>query len=312
MSPWWDETGEEIYLGRSNLGAISLNLPKMALEARGDWDKFYQLVNKYAKMAFDISKDYKIKVSKQKASSDPLYYSEGGSFMKLDPDETVGPIVDAMTSSLGYIGIFETLTAMNVAEIEMQKIGIEVVQHLKDLVNQATVDYDMLFALYSSPAESLCYRFQNINKKDYGEIKNVTDREYITNSFHLPVWIDSTVPDKIDFESPFHQIATGGKISYNEYVFGVDESVLEQAIDYAMSKGLYYGVNVISSTCSECGESGDFHDECPKCHSHNITVVSRVCGYLSFDQIHGDSRYNKGKQKEVQQRVKHSTKFSMK
>lgn len=151
MSPWWDETGEEIYLGRSNLGAISLNLPKMALEARGDWDKFYQLVNKYAKMAFDISKDYKIKVSKQKASSDPLYYSEGGSFMKLDPDETVGPIVDAMTSSLGYIGIFETLTAMNVAEIEMQKLGIEVVQHLKDLVNQATVDYDMLFALYSSP-----------------------------------------------------------------------------------------------------------------------------------------------------------------
>ena len=157
-------------------------------------------------------------------------------------------------------------------------------------------------------AESLCYRFQEMNKKEYGVIKDVTDRDYLTNSFHLPVWIDSSVPDKILYEAPFHQIATGGRISYNEFVYGVDPSVLEQAVKFAMNQGMYYGINVVSATCSACGHSGDFHDECPECGSKDITVVTRVCGYLSFDQIHGDSRYNPGKQKEVKERVKHSMK----
>lgn len=280
LSPFWDERGNEIYIGRANLGAVSLNLPKMALTADGDWNKFYQLVDKYSKMAFDLHKDYKTKVSKQKASSDPLYYSEGGSFMKLGLDDTVGPIVDAMTSSLGYIGVYETLNAMHIDEKEAPEKGLEIVKHLKDLVNQATVDYNMLMALYSSPAESLCYRFQNINKKEFGEIEGITDRDYITNSFHLPVWIDATVPEKIAFEAPFHKVATGGRISYNEFVFGVDNSVLEQAINFAMENGMYYGVNVVAGTCNKCGHSGDFHDTCPKCGTHDITVVTRVCGLI--------------------------------
>ncbi|WP_459609999.1 anaerobic ribonucleoside-triphosphate reductase, partial [Bilophila wadsworthia] len=112
----------------------------------------------------------------------------------------------------------------------------------------------------------------------------------------------------IAFEAPFHKLATGGRISYNEFVYGVDNSVLEQAINFAMEKGMYYGVNVVAGTCNQCGYSGDFHDNCPKCGTHDITVVTRVCGYLSFDQIHGDSRYNPGKQKEVKERVKHNFK----
>lgn len=151
MSPWWNEQGEEIYTGRANLGAVSLNLPKMALASKGDWTVFYQLVDKYAKMAFDIHKDYFIKVSKQKASSDPLYYCQGGSFIKLDPEDEILPITKAMTSSLGYIGVFETLTAMNVGEMEEQKYGVEIVSHLKKLVDNATSSYGILMALYSSP-----------------------------------------------------------------------------------------------------------------------------------------------------------------
>jgi len=126
----------------------------------------------------------------------------------------------------------------------------------------------------------------------------------MTNSFHVPVFEDISVLDKMAFEAPFHEIATGGRISYNEFPYGVSSEVLKQAIDYAMSLGLYYGVNVISASCSDCGNVGDF-DVCDRCGSDNVTSVSRVCGYLSFGKIKGSSRYNLGKQAEVRDRVKH-------
>lgn len=308
LSPFWDEQGNEIYTGRSNIGAVTLNLPKIGLEAKGDWNKFFDLVDKYSDIIFAIHEDYYTKISKTKGSSNPLYFCEGGAWTKVGYDEEVGKIYEASTASLGYIGIYETLKAMNVPKEEYLKYGTKIVAYLKKLTEKATINYNHLYALYSTPAESLCYRFQKINRKDYGVIEDVTDREYITNSFHVPVWEDVSVPEKIAFEAPFHKLATGGRISYNEFVYGVDNSVLEQAINFAMEKGMYYGVNVVAGTCNQCGYSGDFHDNCPKCGTHDITVVTRVCGYLSFDQIHGDSRYNPGKQKEVKERVKHNFK----
>ena len=308
LSPFWDEQGNEIYTGRSNIGAVTLNLPKIGLEAKGDWNKFFDLVDKYSDIIFAIHEDYYTKISKTKGSSNPLYFCEGGAWTKVGYDEEVGKIYEASTASLGYIGIYETLKAMNVPKEEYLKHGTKIVAYLKKLTEKATINYNHLYALYSTPAESLCYRFQKINRKDYGVIEDVTDREYITNSFHVPVWEDVSVPEKIAFEAPFHKLATGGRISYNEFVYGVDNSVLEQAINFAMEKGMYYGVNVVAGTCNQCGYSGDFHDNCPKCGTHDITVVTRVCGYLSFDQIHGDSRYNPGKQKEVKERVKHNFK----
>lgn len=308
LSPFWDEQGNEIYTGRSNIGAVTLNLPKISLESKGDWNKFFDLVDKYSDIVFAIHEDYYTKISKTKGSSNPLYFCEGGAWTKVGYDEEVGKIYEASTASLGYIGIYETLKAMNVPKEEYLKYGTKIVAYLKKLTEKATINYNHLYALYSTPAESLCYRFQKINRKDYGVIEDVTDREYITNSFHVPVWEDVSVPEKIAFEAPFHKLATGGRISYNEFVYGVDNSVLEQAINFAMENGMYYGVNVVAGTCNQCGYSGDFHDNCPKCGTHDITVVTRVCGYLSFDQIHGDSRYNPGKQKEVKERVKHNFK----
>lgn len=308
LSPFWDEQGNEIYTGRSNIGAVTLNLPKIGLESKGDWNKFFDLIDKYSDIVFAIHEDYYTKISKTKGSSNPLYFCEGGAWTKVGYDEEVGKIYEASTASLGYIGIYETLKAMDVPKEEYLKYGTKIVAYLKKLTEKATINYNHLYALYSTPAESLCYRFQKINRKDYGVIKDVTDREYITNSFHVPVWEDVSVPEKIAFEAPFHKLATGGRISYNEFVYGVDNSVLEQAINFAMENGMYYGVNVVAGTCNQCGYSGDFHDNCPKCGTHDITVVTRVCGYLSFDQIHGDSRYNPGKQKEVKERVKHNFK----
>ena len=278
LSPFWDEQGNEIYTGRSNIGAVTLNLPKIGLEAKGDWNKFFDLVDKYSDIIFAIHEDYYTKISKTKGSSNPLYFCEGGAWTKVGYDEEVGKIYEASTASLGYIGIYETLKAMNVSKEEYLKYGTKIVAYLKKLTEKATINYNHLYALYSTPAESLCYRFQKINRKDYGVIKDVTDREYITNSFHVPVWEDVSVPEKIAFEAPFHKLATGGRISYNEFVYGVDNSVLEQAINFAMENGMYYGVNVVAGTCNQCGYSGDFHDNCPKCGTHDITVVTRVCG----------------------------------
>lgn len=278
LSPFWDEQGNEIYTGRSNIGAVTLNLPKIGLESKGDWNKFFDLIDKYSDIVFAIHEDYYTKISKTKGSSNPLYFCEGGAWTKVGYDEEVGKIYEASTASLGYIGIYETLKAMNVPKEEYLKHGTKIVAYLKKLTEKATINYNHLYALYSTPAESLCYRFQKINRKDYGVIEDVTDREYITNSFHVPVWEDVSVPEKIAFEAPFHKLATGGRISYNEFVYGVDNSVLEQAINFAMENGMYYGVNVVAGTCNQCGYSGDFHDNCPKCGTHDITVVTRVCG----------------------------------
>lgn len=278
LSPFWDEQGNEIYTGRSNIGAVTLNLPKIGLESKGDWNKFFDLIDKYSDIVFAIHEDYYTKISKTKGSSNPLYFCEGGAWTKVGYDEEVGKIYEASTASLGYIGIYETLKAMDVPKEEYLKYGTKIVAYLKKLTEKATINYNHLYALYSTPAESLCYRFQKINRKDYGVIEDVTDREYITNSFHVPVWEDVSVPEKIAFEAPFHKLATGGRISYNEFVYGVDNSVLEQAINFAMEKGMYYGVNVVAGTCNQCGYSEDFHDNCPKCGTHDITVVTRVCG----------------------------------
>lgn len=279
LSPYYKD-GEEIYIGRSNIGAVSLNLPKLALEAKKDKNpvkKLKELISKYSELAFEIHEDYYKKISGMKGSTNPLYFCEGGAWTSVGYDEPVAKIYEASTASLGYIGINEMLNALEV-ETERFEIATEIVSYLKEMTEKATNKYNHLYALYSTPAESLCYRFQKINQKDYGTIKGVTDREYMTNSFHIPVWEDISVPEKMQYEAPFHQIATGGKISYNEFVYGVDSEVLEQAINAAMIMGLYYGVNVVSTTCEDCSNSGDFRECCPTCSSTNLTEITRCCG----------------------------------
>lgn len=307
LSPFFHpQTGEEIYTGRSNLGAISLNLPKFAIESKGNIDKFYELINKYSQMIFEIHLDTYQKIAKTKGSTNPLLFCEGGSWMSVGYDESIETIIKASTMSLGYIGLEEVVHYFFDDGLKHHiKFALNIVKHLKKLVVQASEKYDKLFALYSTPAESLCYRFQKLNQKQYGIIKNVTDREYLTNSFHIHVTEDVSVLEKITLEYPFHRIATGGRISYCEFPYGVDNNVLKQSVDYAMKNGMYFGVNVVSATCCDCGYQGDF-EICPKCGSDYITSVSRVCGYLSFGKIKGDSRYNLGKQAEIRDRIKHT------
>lgn len=307
LSPYWNGD-KEIYTGRGNTGAVTLNLPKIAIEAKGDLNKFYEMVDMYSELIWDFHESYINKISKQKASTSPLFYTEGGAWKKLKPDEEIGSVVKAFTSSLGYIGVEEAIRALTGGTLKNnQELGLEIVTHLKENADNATKNRGFLAALYSTPAESLCYTFQKMNKSQYGEIEGVTDREYITNSFHIPVWEQITVPEKIAFEEPFQKIATGGKISYTEFPYSTPVEVLQEAVDFAMDKGDYYGTNIVSSTCSNCHYEGDFRDKCPKCGNSDIITVSRVCGYLSFERMQGDSegRYNPGKKAEILERVKH-------
>lgn len=154
-------------------------------------------------------------------------------------------------------------------------------------------------------AESLVFTWEKLLTKQYGVIDGVTDRDYLTNSFHQPVWIHSSAISKIEFEKDFHQLAKGGHISYAEFNYGVSPKSLEAVVKYAMSKGMYFGVNVVSSSCDDCGHDGDFLMNCDVCGSSNIIVIERVCGYLTYSKRSGVQAVNDGKWSEIKERVRH-------
>lgn len=300
------ETGEMVITGRNNIGAVSLNLVKISIESKKDEKELYRLIDKYAQMVWDIHDFAFEQVAKSKGGTNPLLFCEGGSWMSVGYDEEIRPIIKASTASIGYVGLNEASQYFSGKPIsENGEFCVEVLSHLKSWVDKEKSKHDYHPALYSTPAESLIYRFQKINKADYGIIENVTDKEYMTNSFHVHVTEEVNPVEKAFIESPYHKIALGGRISFAEYPFNIDNRALKHCVDHAMNLGLYYGVNIVSSSCNECGHQGDFSEVCPVCQASNITSVTRACGYLSFSKIKGDTRYNKGKQAEIKERVKH-------
>lgn len=301
------ETGEMVITGRSNIGAVSLNLPKIAIESKGDENTFFNLIDKYSQMIWDIHDFSFEKIAKSKGSSNPLMFCEGGAWMSVGYDEEIRPIIKASTASLGFVGLNEASEYLFGKPIsQTQEFGLKVVGYLKNRwVDEEQGRHEFIPALYSTPAENLVYRFQMMNRDQYGVIKNVTDRDYTTNSFHVHVAEEISPVEKLHKESPYHELATGGRITFAEYPYGVTINTLKHCTDYAMELGLYNGVNIVSSSCSLCLHQGDFLEECPKCFNKDITTVTRACGYLSFSKIKGDTRYNLGKQAEIRERVKH-------
>lgn len=298
-------TGELIFEGRANIGAVTLNLPLYALESKGDINKFYKLIDKYSKMVFDIHMDSYERIGKSKGSTNPLFYCEGGAWKSVGYDECIAPVLEGFTASLGFIGLEEVCQALfNKPLMECIDFGTEVVQYLWDLTLKYKDKYGKLFTLYSTPGESLIERFQKINRAKFGIKGEALKRRYMTNSFHQGVWIEHIAPEKMLLEKPMFDISQGGRIQYCEYPYGVDLDVLEQNINFAMSIGLYSGVNIESATCQDCGERGEF-EICPNCASDNVTSVNRCCGYLSFSKVKGQSRYNEGKKEEIKDRVDH-------
>ena len=315
----YEEDGELIHEGRNNLGVVSLNLPRIAIKAKGDETRFYQLLDEKLRLARKALDTRIERLSNVKARVASILYMEGACGVRLKADDSVAEIFKhgRASISLGYIGIHETINALYGVDNhvydnnELQHKAIAIVQRLRDAVEQWKRETGYGFSLYSTPSENLCSRFCKIDAKEFGLIDGVTDKGYYTNSFHLDVEKKVNPFDKIDFEKIYPSIATGGFICYGEYP-NVQNNVeaLEDVWDYSYEHVPYYGTNTPIDECYECGFTGEFHCTskgfaCPSCgntHPETVSVTRRVCGYLGSP----DARpFNHGKQEEVMRRVKH-------
>ena len=315
----YEENGEQIHEGRNNLGVISLNLPRIAIEARYDETRFWQLLDERLQLCRKALMTRIARFENVKARVAPILYMEGACGVRLNADDSVAQIFKngRASISLGYIGLHETINALygtekHVFDSEtLREKAIAIVQKLRDTADRWKTETGYGFSLYSTPSENLCDRFCRLDTAEFGVINGVTDKGYYTNSFHLDVEKKVNPYDKIDFEAPYPKMASGGFICYGEYPnLQHNLKALEDVWDYSYRYVPYYGTNTPIDECYDCGFSGEFSCTskgfvCPKCGNHDparVSVTRRVCGYLGSP----DSRpFNAGKQEEVKRRVKH-------
>ena len=315
----YEENGKQVHEGRNNIGVISLNLPRIALEANGNEAQFWQLLDERLELAKRALMTRIARLEKTKARVAPILYMEGACGVRLNADDEVGAIFrhGRASISLGYIGLHETLNALSGSEVHpydaqhLREKGVAIVQRLRAAVDAWKDETGYGFSLYSTPSENLCDRFCRLDAAEFGVVPGVTDKGYYTNSFHLDVEKKVNPYDKIDFEAPYPAIANGGFICYGEYPnIQHNLKALEDVWDYSYHRVPYYGTNTPIDECYECGFTGEFSCTskgftCPSCANHDparVSVTRRVCGYLGSP----DARpFNAGKQEEVQRRVKH-------
>ncbi|CRK85475.1 Anaerobic ribonucleoside-triphosphate reductase [Candidatus Providencia siddallii] len=315
----YKENGNQIHDGRNNLGVISLNLPRIAIESNKNEDKFWVLLNKRLIVAKKALMTRIARLKTVKARVAPILYMEGACGVRLKADDNIIEIFKngRASISLGYIGLHETINALyNIDDhIYDNKVlrekAISIVNYLRKATDEWKNETGYGFSLYSTPSENLCNRFCHLDTIKFGIIKGVTDKKYYTNSFHLDVEKHVNPYDKIDFEAPYPYISNGGFICYGEYPnLQHNLKALEDVWDYSYKHVPYYGTNTPIDECYECNFSGEFSCTsngfvCPNCGNYDINRISvtrRVCGYLGSP----DARpFNYGKQEEVKRRVKH-------
>ena len=313
LSPWKDENGNYKFEGRFNQGVVSINLPQVAIVADGDEDKFWKLLDERLELCKEALMCRHYALLGTHSDISPIHW-QYGAIARLAKGEKIDKLLYGgySTISLGYIGIYEMtklIKGVSHTTPEGHDFAIRVMKHLRETVTKWKEETNIGFALYGTPAESLCYKFARIDKKRFGTIKDVTDKGYYTNSYHVDVREKIDAFEKLGFESEFQKISSGGAISYIE-IPNMQKNIdaLETAVKFIYDNIQYAEFNTKSDYCHECGFDGeiiinkDNEWECPNCGNKDhskLTVVRRTCGYL------GENFWNAGKTKEIKQRVMH-------
>lgn len=313
LAPWKDENGNYKFEGRFNQGVVSINLPQIGIIANGDENKFWKLFDERLDLCYEALMCRHHALEGTLSDISPIHW-QYGAIARLKKGEKIDKLLhDGYSSiSLGYIGLYE-LTKLMKGVSHTDPVGKEfalrVMKHLKDKVSEWKQQTGIGFALYGTPAESLCYRFAKIDKEKFGDIKDVTDKGYYTNSYHVDVREKIDAFSKLKFESQFQPISSGGAISYVE-VPNMQNNLkaLEEVVKFIYDNIQYAEFNTKSDYCQVCGFDGeiiindDNEWECPNCGNKDqskMNVTRRTCGYL------GENFWNVGKTKEIKARVTH-------
>ena len=313
LSDWQDEKGNYQYEGRFNMGVVSINLPQIGIIAQGDMDKFWKMFDQRLELCFEALMCRYKHLKGVRSDVSPIHW-QYGAIARLEKGETIDKLLDNgyATISLGYIGLYE-LTYLMLGESNTtergQEFALEVIKHLKRTCDRWKQETGLGFGLYGTPSEGLCDRFCKVDKAQFGEIENVTDKGWYTNSFHVDVREEIDAFSKLAYEAPFQIVSSGGCISYIE-IPNLNHNVeaIESVIKFIYDNIQYAEFNTKSDYCMQCGFDGeiivneDYEWECPNCHNKDqskMNVVRRTCGYL------GENFWNEGKTKEIKDRVIH-------
>ena len=291
FSPWYekggmkpaDENDVPVFVGRFNIGAVSLHLPMILAKAQQENKPFFDVLDYYLNLIRQLhlrTYDY---LGEMRASTNPLAYCEGGFYGgHLGIHDKIKPILKTATASFGITALNELQQLYNKRSlVEDGEFAIRTLEHINEKVNQFKAEDGKLYAIYGTPAESLCGLQVTQFRKKYGVIENVSDREYVSNSFHCHVTEDITPIQKQDLEKRFWELSNGGKIQYVKYPISYNREAIKTLVRRAMDMGFYEGVNLSLAYCDDCGYEELEMDVCPKCGSKNLTKIERMNGYLS-------------------------------
>ena len=312
LSPWYERGGMypaddkdvPVFTGRFNIGAVSLHLPMILAKARSESRDFYEVLDYYLEMIRNLHKRTYEYLGAMKASTNPLAYCEGGFYGgHLKPNERIKKLLKPMTASFGITALNELQELYNGKSItEDGEFALEVLEYINKKVSEFKEEDGWLYAIYGTPAESLCGLQVEQFRKKYGIVENVSDRPYVSNSVHCPVTEDITPIEKHGLEGRCWELCNGGKIQYVRYPIDYNVQAIKSLIRRAMDLGYYEGVNLSLAYCDDCGHQELEMDVCPKCGSKNLTKIDRMNGYLSYSRVHGDTRLNEAKMAEIAER----------
>lgn len=312
LSPWFERGGMEpadaedkpVFVGRFNIGAVSLHLPMIYAKAKQESRPFFEVLDYYLELIRQLQIRTYAYLGEMRASTNPLAYCEGGFYGgHLKFHEKIKPLLKTATASFGITALNELQELYNGKSlVEDGQFAIDTLQHINDKIAEYKKADGNLYAIYGTPAESLCGLQITQFRKKYGVIEHVSDRPYVSNSFHCHVTEDITPIEKQDLEKRFWDLSNGGKIQYVKYPIDYNLDAIRTLVRRAMKLGFYEGVNLSLAYCDDCGHQELEMDVCPKCGSKNLTKIERMNGYLSYSRVKGDTRLNDAKMAEIAER----------